>query len=440
VSRSFSRNRIQSAFVLFSFAFVLTACGGGSSGPSGPGTGTVALLLTDMPTDELAEINLDVTGAVLIGDQGQQMVYTGNTRVNLLDLENYNLPIAFGDAEAGTYTKLRLQIDNLELVDLDHVIHHPALPANGRIDLLQPGGFDVVAGRTLIAELDMDAHRSIHVVQTGNSKYQVRPVVRVNFMLGGLPDKLARIEGRIEGPPDATTGSFLLCSLDNPDTCLDISLATDACVFDADGVPTQEPLNDGDVVVVIGRYSDDDLSIEAIIVELGNASQLRGTVNSLPDAGGTFLMIDRDGNELTVELQDACTRLFGPQGEVLAADALAIGQGIEVEGVVIPPAVAGDPALLRAALIHINGNDAFEQISGTIAEPVAEPGFNLATANGDICVVLDDGAPITLVTGGSEMSPGSFADLVAGQPADAWGELAMDGCFHANSLRVDTGG
>ncbi|MGI9223196.1 MAG: DUF4382 domain-containing protein [Woeseiaceae bacterium] len=432
----------RSIFALLALATVLTACGGSSSseGDSAPGTGTVALIFTDLPTDDLAEINLDVTEAILIGGEGQQTVFTGNVPINLLDLENYVQPVAFGEVAVGSYTKLRLRLANLELVEHDGDKFYPALPANGKIDLLDQGGFDVLAGRTLLVEIDMDANKSVHVVKTGSGKYNVRPIVKVNFMDGGLPDKLARIEGRIDQIIDSTTGTFVLCALDNPDNCLDIDLTDNGCVLDVNGQPTTfDALAPEDIVVVIGRYvrMNNSLAIDAIFVEQGDASQVRGTVNSKPGDDGRFIMIDRDGNELTVELQKSCTRVFGPAGEIMDGAALQIGQGIEVEGVVIIPAVEGDPTLLRAAMIIIDGDDEDEQLSGTIAEPVEEPGFNLSTAGGDICVVLEADAVITLVSAdGTEMGPGTFADLVAGQSADAYGELGIDGCFLANELVV----
>ena len=85
----FHRNAIA---MLLGLSLFVAACGGSGDGgvPEGPGTGTVALLLTDLPTDDIKAINFDVVEATLIGDQGQQTVYTGNTRVNLLDLENYS--------------------------------------------------------------------------------------------------------------------------------------------------------------------------------------------------------------------------------------------------------------------------------------------------------------------------------------------------------------
>lgn len=429
---------------LLGLSLLVVACGGGSSsGPEPLATGTVALLLTDLPTDDVKEINFDVVEATLIGDQGQQNVFTGNTRVNLLDLENYSVPIALGEVTAGTYTKLRLQIENFEIVDNDGEKHYPRPPANGKIDLLEPGGIEVVPGRTLVAHVDMDANKSIHLVQTGNSKYRLRPVVRVEFKLDGLPNELVRIEGRIDSLVEGDPGSFVLCSLDNPDVCLDVTLAEGACVFDEDGIPfetiDENTLAVDDMVVVIGTYSDGDgdgnPDLDAIIVEKGLAEQVKGIVTEVPDAEGLFLLIDRGGVQITVELQASCTKIFGANGEVLTPDALQVGQGIEVEGV-----TSGDPAALRAALIVLDADDELQQLTGTIAEPIEVPGFVLTTTGGDICVELvEDGIVTLIMDGGAGMMKGSFTDIQAGRAADAYGTLSMDGvegCFQASEVVV----
>ena len=428
--------------VLLALPVFLTACGGGSSDTEPlPSTGTVALFLTDLPTDDVKEINFDVVEATLIGDQGQQTVYSGNTRVNLLALENFSQPIAVSDVAAGTYTKLRLRIENFEIIDNDPDPHTPRPPANGRIDLLQPGGIEVIPGRVLVAHVDMDANKSIHLVQTGNGKYRLRPVVRVQFMLDGLRDELVRIEGMIAelGP---NPGDFVLCSLDDPDTCVDVSLAARASVFDADGTPI-DPIGADtfaveDMVVVIGTYIDnggDDVpDIEAIIVEKGPAEQVRGIVSAAPDAEGLFLLIQRDGVQTTVELQTSYTKIFGPSGEALTADALQVGQGIEVEGV-----SAGDPAVLRAALIILDGNDDPDQLSGAIAVPISDPEFVLSTATGDVDVCVNTGATITVISDGSS-TEGSFSDIQEGRTAYVFGQLdTSDGCFDADDVVVDTG-
>ncbi len=438
--------------LLLALSIFVAACGGSGDGgaPPGQATGTVALLLTDMPTDDLDEINLDVVEATLIGGEGGQQTLFSDAdnpiHIDLLHLENFSQPIAFDDVPVGVYTKLRLRITNLELVeyvaDGPDNVYTPALPANGKIDLLHPNGFEVLPGRTLVVELDMDANKSIHVVQTGNSKYRMRPVVFVEFSNTGAPDKLTRIDGTITEIVDGAAGRFVLCSSADADTCIDVSLTTDGCVFDADGIPTEPTaLAVNDEVVVIGRYSrmGGDIVLDAIVVEQGPAEQVVGTVNSLPDDTGTFLMIDRQGNDVLVELQDGCTQVIGPDGALVGAAGLAIGQGIEVEGVTIAPATDGDPAMLRAALIIIDGDDAEAQISGTIAPPVEEPTFTLTTAGGDVQVMLNEDASISLVSSAMEISEGTFADVQVGLSADAYGALGTDGYFHASSLVIETG-
>lgn len=444
----FSRIRLTTALLLLAGA--LAACGGGSSSSSGleplPSTGTVALLLTDMPTEDLLEINLEVTEAVLIGGEGQQTLFSDTENpidVDLLDLENFSVPIAFEAVPAGVYTKLRLRIANLTLVDKDLVEHNPPLPANGKIDMLHPGGFDVLPGRTLLVELDMDANKSIHTVLTGNGTYRVRPVVFATFMNDGSPDKLTRIEGRIDEIVDPAAGAFVLCSLDNPDACVDVSLTGDGCVYDTAGVPTQPTaLAVDDEVVVIGRYSrsDGDVVLDAIVVEQGPAEQVGGTVNSLPDENGMFLMIDREGNPLMVELQADCTQVIGPDGAIVGAGGLQVGQGIEVEGVrIVPAETSEDPVLLRAALVLIDGDDAEERLTGTIAPPIEDPAFVLATASGDIFIELQEGSTITVVSADSEVSEGSFDDIVEGRAADVFGELGTGGSFLVTSVVVESG-
>jgi hypothetical protein len=455
---SFFESRRVAIAMLLGLSLFVAACGGSGDGgvPQDQATGTVALLLTDMPTDDLDEINLNVVEAILIGGAGQQTLFSdadNPIEIDLLHLENFSQPIAFEDVPVGVYTKLRLQISNLKLVeyveDGSDNVYTPPLPANGKIDLLHPEGFEVLPGRTLVVELDMDANKSIHVVQTGNSKYRMRPVVFVEFSNTGAPDKLTRIDGTITEIVDSDAGSFVLCSSADADTCIDVFLTTDGCVFDADGIPTvPTALAVDDEVVVIGRYSraGNDIVLDAIVVEQGPAEQVTGTVNSLPDEAGTFLMIDRQGDEIVVELQDGCTQVLGPDGSIVGAEGLAVGQGIEVEGVRIAPATEGDPATLRAALIIIDGDDAEERLSGQIADPIDETALSFflitsASSNGGVTVVLDPEASI-LVFDGENLVPGTFEVNIKnglGDSADAYGELGTDGLFHATSVVVESG-
>jgi Domain of unknown function (DUF4382) len=508
--RKISRAVIPLLF-LASSLFVSSCGGGGGSTDTNQSAqptpvsnvgnvGKVGLLLTDKPSDDMSEINLDVTEAILIGDSGQHTLFTGSKRINLLDLTNYSEPISFGEVPAGVYTKLRLRIDNLELVlkETGEKIY-PRLPANGKVDLLDPGGFPVFPGRTMLLEIDMDANKSIHIVSAGNrGQYQFRPVVKVNVMDGGLPDKLARLEGTVAEILADPVGSFLLCSLDDPDMCLVINTDETTSLFDAEGLPTTlDLLAVDDQVVVIGRYShendddgdsdsdsdadsdsdsdngpvgdsdgdidsdadsdldsdgdsDDDtdsdsdsgrddanIQLDAIVIEIGGtATQLKGQAVSDP-VDGSFLLLDGEDNQYTVELQDG-TRYFGPDGE-LGEDAIVIGASLEIEGVIPAKADPADPDVIRAALVFIAADEDV-QLSGTIKAPLdtTTSSFILATDTGDVCVNVQEEADILLVSGvSSTVTVGSFADLALDQVVDVFG--AMDdtgGCLLANEVIV----
>jgi hypothetical protein len=78
-------------------------------------------------------------------------------------------------------------------------------------------------------------------------------------MDGGLPDKLARLEGVVAEIYDDPAGKFLLCSADFSDVCVVVYLAEGGSVFDADGLPVSiDELMVDDFVTVIGRYRQDD--------------------------------------------------------------------------------------------------------------------------------------------------------------------------------------
>ncbi len=460
--------RIRTTLALLAMAGVLAACGGGSdaSDPAPrPSTGTVALLLTDMPTHDLDEINLDVVEATLIGGEGQQTLFSNADnpiQIDLLHLQNFSQPIGFEDVPVGVYTKLRLRISKLTLVkyveDGENEFYMPPLPANGKIDLLHPEGFEVLPGRTLIVELDMDANKSFQVVQTGNSQsdkgqYRFRPVVFVEFSNTDAPDKLTRIEGRVDQVVDGEPDVFVVCSRNNPDTCIDVSLTTDGCVYGMDGTSTDpETIAEGDDVVVIGRYSrsGDDVVLDAIVIELGPAELVVGSVNSLPDENDTFVLIDRQNNEIVVELQKDgdqqrdCTQVIRPDGSIVGWEGLDIGQRVEVEGV-RPPETDSDPMLLRAALIIIDGDDAEERVSGTIAPPFDKDALSFflvtsADANGGVTVVLDPDATIKVLAGDGNQEDGTFDDDIMtgeGDAAEVFGELGTDGFFHAREVIIE---
>lgn len=427
-------------------SLLVASCGGGNSTnddtailPSN--VGTVGLLFTDAPTDEYSAIKLDVVEAILIGgDDSQEILFRGVEPIDLLDLTNYSEPVVFGEVKVGNYKKIRLMIDNLELVPLDGGDSvFPPLPANGKIDLLHADGFDVLPGRTLMIEIDMDANKSIHIVGRGNSgNVNFRPVVKVNVFDGGMPHKLARLEGSVSGIPNSGDGSFTLCDFDSPDHCIDIATDSMTSIFGDDGLGTGfGMLADGDSVVVIGQYSSNPFVLNAIIVEVGgNAVQINGNVVSDP-TDSQFLLYTNDGSDVVVELQPG-TKYYDETGPI-DASAIELGIDVEVEGV-MPDVAPEDPALLRAALVFLEAEEA-EQLSGTVAsEPDAVArSFDLMPKSEElVCVRVAEDADILLVdTANSEITMADFEDLAIDQVVELFGMTAEDSCFDATEIIVD---
>ncbi|MBT8092762.1 MAG: DUF4382 domain-containing protein [Gammaproteobacteria bacterium] len=431
-------------------AAFLSACGGGSTGSSSiaeppasaeSATGTVGLLFTDKPTEEFSEIKLTVLEAILIGgEDGQQTVFDGLEPIDLLDLENFSEPVVFGEVRADTYTKLRLIIDSLELVPKDGGDSiFPALPANGKIDLLDADGFAVLPGRSLLVEVDMDANKSIKITGTGNSrKYNFRPVVKVKFTDEGLQDKLARVEGTVTDIPLDPGGSFTLCDIETPDSCIDVATGDGTSIFDDTGVPADFTLLTIDsLVTVIGRYEvTEDVILNALVVEVGgNAEQVKGQVVSEP-AGDKFLVLAEGGSELVVELQFGA-KFFDAGGETGPA-AVVIGSAVEIEGVRPEKENADDPDLIRAALVFVESPDA-DQVSGTIqAISSTDAAFDLLDADGNtIMITVADGAGILLVnTSAAEVTQGDFSDLAVNQVVELFGTSLPDARFETNEIIV----
>lgn len=455
---NYLRNVRMTVAVLAVISF-LAACGGSSNEntpPPPPVTstpmGTVVLLLTDAPSEDFSEINLEITEAKLIGGAEEQIIFSGNKVVNLLDLQHFTEVIALGEVVADTYTKIRLQVIGIELVHKNTgEKSYPSILANGKIDLLDSSGFTVSENSTLLVVVDVDANKSIHVISSDSGSYKFRPVVKVNVMVEELPDKLSRLDGIVTEIFDVTSGRFLLCDAVESGSCIVVNLLPDGSVFDADGLPVEfDTVEVGDAAVVIGNYrkveasidsTDLDVEFDAVVMEVGgNATLIKGIVNTAPDSNGLFQMTPAGGATINVQLQ-AETKIFGDSGEI-GPDAIVVDAEIDVEGVVVEGSGASALDTIRAALVFVDSGFDDELLSGSIAEPIdlVSMSFNVATGTGDFCVETTNGTIITLVSedgSGIVVTEGEFSDLESGQLVDIYGQPGLGGCFAADEIVVD---
>ena len=180
--------------------------GCGSSGGGGTQPGVLGISLTDAPACGFDEVNVTVSKVRVHQSSSADDKAAGWTditlnparKINLLDLNDPTQPNfaleSLGETplEAGHYTQLRLVlVPNANSV----VLSGP--PPSTEIPLDTPSGiqsgiklihqFNVASGQRVDLLLDFDACKSI--VQTGNGKYKLKPVIKV------IPFELNGIEG-----------------------------------------------------------------------------------------------------------------------------------------------------------------------------------------------------------------------------------------------------
>jgi hypothetical protein len=188
--------RPVAATALVAAATVLTACGGGgSSGSTATGQGTLRVALTDAPSCGYDEVNVTVekvrvhrSSSAADTDPGwSEVVLSPARRVNLLDLTNGVLA-ELGQTElpAGTYTQLRLQLAaNGNAAPYENSV----LPTGGTETPLdtpsaQQSGLKMNVNLTVAANeladvvLDFDACKSV-VTRGASGRYNLKPVVTV---------------------------------------------------------------------------------------------------------------------------------------------------------------------------------------------------------------------------------------------------------------------
>jgi len=481
-TRRLLSRRINLVALAATSLLTLGACGGGdgtsgtpemptpnagtSPPPAALTTGKVALLLTDAPTDAFCQILATVRRVDLLGPGSPTTVFTGPVTVDLLRLRNYTDFFAI-DAEVpiGTYSKVRLTLDDLALVECDAAgipepaagWEHPRLPGNGKLDLNPRGSFQVIGGETLLIRLDMDMNKSLHLHQTGNGRWQFRPVIFCDIRPDH--DKLVRVFGAAR---NINGMRFELCPLrpiaapsggsTTPGAeCLDVFTDGNTGIFNQSGARVGlDAVANGDLLTAIGFISlfddadsdtrMDDLRLDAAVVELGDRGtfkRLLGRVVSAPGNNDLFVFdstpFDSAANAIDVRLQTG-TRIFAIGTTVeLTSAALQPGAIGQVDGVFTVPATSGEP--LKSALIVLEQNTtpAVALLDAVIQSPIpadddtvpATRRFTINTSSlTNKCVKTDAGTrylQITETANTSDTTEIAFVDLAAGNTIDVFG-------------------
>ncbi len=495
-----SFTRIFSVLFLGLFFAVLGSCSSGDTAAPNTtaGTGSVALLLTDAPSDIFEEINITVIKAELLSDSGAVTVFQGERTFNLLDLTDARIFAIREGIAAGTYNKIRLTLTQIELVDYNDqnepaqfLKYYPKLPGKGKLDLNPRGSFDVVSGGTLTIQIDMDGNKSVHIVGNGADKYQFRPVVFITIVTDSYEERYVKLFGNIKGLDD-TDQSFKLCntgipvqtdddeSNENSSGCVRVTTDGTTSIFGIDGMPAAFiNLVEGEPATVFGylqrdNSSDDDfvqniagaktkkddddkdddeddydekdndddrelddLVLKAALIELGSESafkKLNGTATSVVDINDQFTMDVDPGQGFITPLS---LKVQIQDGTILInLQGEPVSRNDIDSGKLVNARGMIDISTdtLFASLIMVD-TDSSTQLIGTVgASPDNSCGFTLKTAGGDRSIATNSETKAFLVIAGTS-SPIEVAGLTPDQPADVYGnENAGTSCFDAHTI------
>jgi hypothetical protein len=483
-----SLHRVALVALLAAFGASLSGCGGGGGGSSSASTGSVAVMMTDAATDEFAQVRVVVTKVELLGAQGHFTLFEGRRVIDLLSMRDDARLLSLGhEVPAGDWSKIRLHVEDVVLVrvvaedDAGEIVDcppevtpdpgfvceaiHPQVGGHGKIDLNPRGPITVRPGELLFVQLDLDAQKSIHIVETGSEKFVFRPVVFVD-LFAVRPDRLVRIEGTIT-EIDRAAQKLLVCGTHlvfradaRPDDgarsrCVDVRIGPETSIFDSDGQPAGlDDLAVNDEIAAVGRFrigTGETLVFDALWIQQGGFDAIVGVSGVVRTGvvGGEFT-IDPDpdgpvaGDALAVRLLPGA-KIFGHGGDPLAPADLHPGVRVRVFGT-----LAGtDPERLDASLVFVRESADLARLHGTVSQRFDAAAGTLViqavtpTSVGPVCVAIESGDEVFRITDqGEQLASDRIApgDLQLGEVVDVFGHPATP-CFDAETvIGLGTGG
>jgi hypothetical protein len=279
------------------------------------------------------------------------------------------------------------------------------LPANGKVDLNPRGSFEVVAGGHLMVELDVDAEKSIHIVEKGNKySYNFRPVVFVNI-LNDTP-RLVVLDGLVK---KRTDNDFRLCLAQagvtqttdsSDDGCLRVQVSANTVTQDEQiEVINADAVKDGDTVTVLGMASSQNINALHIVehADISNLGLFAGQATSAVDVNNDFTMETDDSNAviqpltaLLVSLIDGSgVRVFDKNGNQVSETNIVASTDVDVFGLAVPDLI--NASAVKAAFVIIDNTVKADQVSGDIAAiNLGDSQLTISvvsdTFSGDVCV------------------------------------------------------
>lgn len=158
----------------------LASCSSDDPTPTGDGTSTMNVRLTDAPCD-YDEVNIDVQAVeVIYEDTGKVTLNSIAPGVyNLLDFNNgLDTLIAADNLPSGRVSQIRLILGQNNTIMIDSTVYNLTTPSAQQSGLKVKFNTELLDGFEYNVTLDFDACRSIVVTGSPSPKYILKPVIR----------------------------------------------------------------------------------------------------------------------------------------------------------------------------------------------------------------------------------------------------------------------
>ncbi len=184
------------SYALLALVLLFSACDGSDDGSAqiSGGFGELEVHLTDAPLDLATVSSVMVTIDAVTVYGGMELDGTEVPPIELLthpdtfDLLTLTggatMLLADGELPAGFYQRIRMGISAASLTFLDGTMVDLKIESN-KVDV--PIQFEVSAGDLMELVLDFQADASVHVTETGDDRYILRPVVTPVSLPGDDP-------------------------------------------------------------------------------------------------------------------------------------------------------------------------------------------------------------------------------------------------------------
>ncbi len=255
---------MKNLFLGLPVIFILLFYGCSKDNPVSPsGSGEMRMYMVDSPANfDAVLINVtevDVHSATSDSNGGWFVLNSTPHVYDLLSLRN-GLSAVLGDTmlPAGQYSQIRLILGAGSSVVINGISYSLTIPSGFQTGIKLNGNFNIQANATYQLTLDFNAAKSI--IQTGNGKYMLQPVIRVvaNITSGTISGTVLPITANaivwtvsnsdtVTAYADAVSGYFKLMALPSGSYTLNIQ-ASDTSAFKSTAIQN--------IVVTSGQNTD----------------------------------------------------------------------------------------------------------------------------------------------------------------------------------------